>query len=349
MINTVLANAVPLPAATAEPPEWIMYMPAGRHTISATMGDKPKTATFDITPEVVTALNADLARRKASGPEPFFAFDHAGGRASAWPQEFAWQPDGVYARVKWSPDGAEAVTVKAEGQLPAYRYFSPAFTRDMKTNRITGLDSSEAGSLVNNPAFRSIARVAAQAVPAPAGLNEETNMKHTEIAEAVIKAGLLTPEEAAGDTAGVLASQRLTALQKDSTVKCSQATEIESWKARATQAEADLKAHRESAATAAVTEAVKAGRIPSKDTDTQEFWKGAIIEKGDVAVKALNALPSAIPGASKAHSPGVEETRPADADAKRYEAVRAKAREIQSQNNIAWGEAWSQADSLIPA
>ena len=346
----VFASAIALPAAAESAPEWFMFLPAGRHTISADMGGKPQRSTFVINENTVTALNADLAKRKAEGPAPFFGFDHVDGRASAWPEEFAWRPDGVYARVRWTPDGEQAVTVRAAGQLPAYRYFSPGFLRDPKTNEIIGLAPGEAGSLVNNPAFREIAKVAAKNVPAPAGQPKTQNMKHEEIAQAVVKAGLLTEAEAAGDTAGTLTSERLTALNKADTVRASQAADIQTWRARAEKAETTLTTMRESAATSAVAEAVRAGIIPAKDKDTQEFWHGAILDHGETAVKAMMAGKPVVPKDSGAGSPGAGEGQPsADKESTRYQAVRAKALEIQNTQKLSWGQAFSQAESLIPA
>lgn len=347
-ILTITAAAVALPAAVKTAPEWLMYMPAGEQQIDAGVDGKPQTLTLTVTAADAATLQTSLEELRASGPAPFFGFDHVDGRASAWPQEFQWRETGIWARVRWTPDGTAGVTVPSPEMLPAYQYFSPGFRYDQKAKRIIGLIPGEAGSLVNNPAFREIAKVAAKNVPAPAGQPKNPDMKHTEIAEAVVKAGLLTEAEAAGDTAGTLTSERLTALNKSDTVRASQAADIQTWRARAEKAETTLTTMRESAAASAVAEAVRAGIIPAKDDKTQEFWRGAIIDHGDTAVKAMTAGKPVVPADSGAGSPGAA-TTPAQDDAENsyWDSVRAKAHEIRQERNIDWNSAFNEAASII--
>lgn len=353
--ETIHARALALPAAALTAPEWLHYMPAGKQTISAARDGQPATIELTVNAAAAAALQADLVRLiGAGGPPPFFGFDHVDGRASAWPQEFAWRADGIWARLTWTPDGEAAVTVKAAGQLPAYRYFSPSFLINRQTGLITGLCPSEAGSLVNNPAFRALARVTANNLPAPAADNPKNNtMKHEAIAAAAITAGLLTPEEAAGETAGTLTTQRLQALQADASIKASQATELATVTARAVAAETALAAQRETAAESAIQDAVKAGQIAPQDKDTQAFWKASLLSNGDAAVKALATLAKILPARSPAVTPGAAASadgEESDATRARSAAVRAKAIEIQKgEPGLVFSMAYERADRLTPA
>jgi hypothetical protein len=357
---TILARAVALPAAAATAPEWIMYMPGGAHHIDPEEGGE---RSLHITAADAVTLNDDLQRLiAAGGPPPFFGFDHVNGRASAWPQEIAWRDGNVMARVRWTPDGEAAVTVKSAGQLPAYRYFSPGFRVNKTTGRITGLWPSEAGSLVNDPAFRAIARVSAsqtKTVSAPADpnqRNENQNMKLQLIADTAIKCGLLTITEAAGDSAGTLLEERVNALRSDARVNASAGTDLRKEKERADKAEEALKKHRESRAKDAVETAVKAGRLAPKDETAKAFWIRIITaDDSDESVKALNALPNRVPAPADAAHPGTEgyqTTDPGDESAAvkaRSAQVAAKALEIQKETGSSYANAFAQAQRLIPA
>lgn len=349
----VTAAAVAIEAGQTAP-DWIMYLPAGEHVVYASEDGKPAERKYTIDRGVSEVLQASLTTAvQAGGPPPYFGFDHVDGRAAAWPQEFAWRDSGVWARVTWTPAGAAAVTIRAAGQLPEYRFFSPSFRRDRRSGKITGIWPSEAGSLVNNPAFRGIARVAAKqavsAIPADQ-TNEPNKMKKDLIAEAAVRCGLLTAEEAAGDTAGTLLESRYTEARSAVSVKASQATELATVKARAETAEAALQTHREAAADARITAAVGDGRIPPKDEETKTFWRNSLLTGGDSAVKALEALPKRIPTDSGATSPGVKtEAAQAGADDDRSKRVCAKAHEIQRTTpGLAWSVAHRQADEMTP-
>jgi phage I-like protein len=145
-------------------PGWVMWMPAGEHEIRATKNGKPSKLTVTVTEADAAKLQAALATLKASGgPEPYVGFDHNDGPAGFWAEEFAWksgEKPGIYLKARWTPRGKSAVTA-GDGESADYRYFSPTFMADDAGN-ITGLPASgEIGSLVNNPAFRQIAAVAA--------------------------------------------------------------------------------------------------------------------------------------------------------------------------------------------
>lgn len=143
------------------PPEWVMWMPAGKHTIKASKNGRPDVLTLTVTERDAAKLQAELASK--TGPEHYIGFDHLPGSRASIPLEFAWKTEpkpGIYFKCRWTPDGKKAVTA-GEGESANYGYFSPTFMADEKGN-VTGLPpSGEIGSLTNNPAFREILKVAA--------------------------------------------------------------------------------------------------------------------------------------------------------------------------------------------
>ena len=145
-------------------PEWIMFAPAGRHNISAKVNGRPSKVSVTVDPAAATALQSDLEARKASGgSQPFFDLHHDAREASAYPEEFEWREDGIWARVRWTPAGLAATKADPEaGILPSVRYFSPRCA--IANGRIVGLmdaaSGNAAGGLVSDPAFTQIALVA---------------------------------------------------------------------------------------------------------------------------------------------------------------------------------------------
>ncbi len=111
-----------------------------------------------MTPRTASRLQADLQKLLQGNVRPFIDFDHAGGQAAAIPRRFSWQEgQGVMLALDWTSAGESAIAGRN------YSYFSPCFLVD-ETGDPTALPSTGAiGSLVNNPAFRNIARIAARA------------------------------------------------------------------------------------------------------------------------------------------------------------------------------------------
>lgn len=348
-LSDIRAAASQLPAGATAAPEWIEYLPGGEHTATATVNGKAETLSYTVTVADAAALQADLLRiLAAGGPPPFFGFDHVDGRASAWPQEFAWKDGAIKARVTWTPDGEKAVTIKSAGQLPAYRFFSPGFRWDRATGRVVGLCEGECGSLVNNPAFRAISKVAAKHVSAPAEETKTNTMKKEAIADAAIAALGITAEEAAGDNAAALVTARVSALKAETSVKAAQAqSEIASIKARAESAEATVAALQESLANTAIADAIKAKKIAPQDEETKGFWKKALLSDHDAAVKALNKLAPIVGDATKSDTPatpGTPAVEESDEVKARAASIRAAALKLQSQDkSLSWGEAYARA------
>lgn len=165
-----------LQAGSADPPGYVMWMPAGRHEIHATRGGKTAKLTVNVTEADAIKLHEALKALKGEGkPDPYVGFDHVAGPAGFWPEEFVWKSGegaGIYVKARWTPKGKSAV-VAGDGESAAYRYFSPTFLADEAGN-IAGLPSSgEIGSLVNNPAFRRMLPVAASQSQTDTSMTED--------------------------------------------------------------------------------------------------------------------------------------------------------------------------------
>lgn len=147
-----LAAASPLPTpATENPlPEAIVWMPAGRHAISAgTLDGTTFTGSVVCDEQAARAISSSFTQIQSSGQRVWLDFDHEDGEAAAWVKSFSWDPGrGILAQVEWTPKGAEAVRGKS------YYSFSPAFEAEGRSGRVLGLIAGHAaGGLVNAPAF----------------------------------------------------------------------------------------------------------------------------------------------------------------------------------------------------
>lgn len=153
----------------AEPPEWLMWMPAGIHNISANRADgAPWEGTVNVTRDTAALVARRIRELTAESKRPYLDFDHEGKAASAWPIDAAWQDSpapGVYVRVEWSKPGQEAIAGKT------HRSFSPSFFVDASGN-VSDIPL-DMGGLVNDQAFHAMKPFfAAQA----ASHQTETNM-----------------------------------------------------------------------------------------------------------------------------------------------------------------------------
>lgn len=136
-------------------------MPAGTSVIHASVNGKPGTREVHVDASTAERLQRDLVEKleaAATGKKarPCGLFDHKDGRACLLPKRFYWDDaKGVMLEADWTQAGKAAV----EGR--DYSYWSPCF-RLGRDGRVVGLTGGvEVGSLVNNPAFETIARIAA--------------------------------------------------------------------------------------------------------------------------------------------------------------------------------------------
>jgi phage I-like protein len=154
MVTAQYAEPMPL---DGQPSAVIQYMPAGRTTINPSVNGQAKELTVNVTEKTAAALQLDLQKLLRQNVRPYVDFDHVGGAAAAIPKRFYWTDEGVMLELDWTNAGRTAVSGRD------YSYFSPTFFVS-EAGDPSGLPQSGAiGSLVNNPAFRSIRRIAARA------------------------------------------------------------------------------------------------------------------------------------------------------------------------------------------
>ena len=271
----------------------IVFMPAGTHEITASVDGKPKTVTVTVDRRVLSSFQEDLEKRKESNVRPFAGFDHVAGAASFIPHEFRYEDGvGLVLEGEWTQAGRQAVEGKD------YSYFSPSFL--LKAGIPLGLPKrGEVGSLVNDPAFVEIPRIAASNTEPPFHMEQLQQL------------GLISPETDEKD-ALVQAQANLDELRERAGKVEAMEQEQEKAKAEYASAEeelADLKikynellekheaamakmaSNAELAAAAAVEEAVTNGRIAPQDEAAKDFWKESIINNPESA-KVLAGMPS---------------------------------------------------------
>lgn len=273
------------------PVRCIVYLPEGKHRINATVGGKPRTIDVEIDSRIGASFAEDLNNRLEKNIRPFAGFDHENGPASFIPQEFHYEEGvGLMLDVEWTEAGRKAIEGKD------YSYFSPTFL--ISPNGIpTGLaPRGEIGSLVNDPAFEEIPRIAAAAA--------EYNPTNTMI-EHLIELGLIE-ESQDPESAMEVAKKNLADLRESASVAedddnneemksaYTNFKKIESELASALEENKSLKdsmtQKAAAAAELAIEDAVKAGRIAPQDDATKSFWLSSIIDNPE-AINALHAIP----------------------------------------------------------
>jgi phage I-like protein len=266
----------------------IVYLPEGTHTITASVNGKPKTVTVSVDESVLAAFNEDLGKRHESNVRPFAGFDHREGPASFLPQAFRYEPGvGLVLDVEWTSAGRAALDGRD------YSYFSPTFLLS-KDGVPSGLTKrGEIGSLVNDPAFEEIPRIAASHQP--------NNM------EQLVELGLVeascAPDQALEIAKAALADLRESSVQAAEleTVKASNAEladKLQAAEAKMVELQTEVDGYKkqmlesaEASAQSAVEEAVKAGRIAPQDDDAKAFWTKSILADAGAA-KVLASLPA---------------------------------------------------------
>ena len=150
-------NILPFPA---KPPDETVFIPQGASHIFATVNGKPKKNNVRVSaargPIIAARLQQDLARRQGQNVRPWIDFEHKGGAAAALPKAFRYEPGkGIMLSVEWTDAGRRAIEGKD------FSYFSPVFYLG-DDGEPEGLPEKGAiGGLLNEPAFRTIPRIAA--------------------------------------------------------------------------------------------------------------------------------------------------------------------------------------------
>jgi len=294
MSDTVTAGfAQPLDSEKAT----IVYLPEGEHVINAMVGGKPKELTVTVDQRVLASFQEDLDKRKESNVRPFAGFDHDKGAASFIPLEFRYEEGvGLLLDVEWTRAGREAIEGKD------YSYFSPSF------RQLNGIPSGltmrgEIGSLVNDPAFEEIPRIAAHHTPTNENMEILTELglvpegteddKIVEAAKATLKELREQADKVEAMQAEAYEKAKVEAMEGEE-----EESELEMLKKQNAQLLAKIAKMEEEASAAAasraaslVEEAVKAGRIAPKDEASISFWKQQLADNPD-AIQALNAVPA---------------------------------------------------------
>lgn len=286
-----------VPLAFGDAPACIVYMPEGEHFINATVGGQQKVI---VDRSCLDGLQRDLSLKLTQNVRPVCYYDHKTGPASFIPSAFDYMDGvGVILKGEWTESGKKAVVGRD------YSYFSPAFKLNTVTCRPIGLEANdiEVGSLVNEPAFESIARIAASKAKlenftvlgpdAPlnsdgedtAAVHNQTNNTNTIMYELLVKCGVLTKEEAESDNAGKIAEDKINNMKKKSEDCDKSKTEIEAVKKKAEEAEKE----------AASCKAAKA-----KLDDTEAKLKAAEAELADVKASKAALIDAEIEAAIKA-------------------------------------------------
>lgn len=272
----------------------IVYLPEGHHSISATVGGKPKRVDVTIDERIAASFTEDLSKRFESNVRPFAGFDHKQGPASFIPKEFRYESGvGLVLDVEWTEAGRKAIEGKD------YSYFSPTFLLSDAGVPFGLPPRGEIGSLVNDPAFEEIPRIAAS--------HTESIMDITNLVELGLVEASESPETAIETAKAVLANLREIALNAETieaaaveaantAVSAADAmTALKDELAALKLENADLKkkmgAKASATAELAIDEAIKAGRIAPQDEDAKSFWLTSILAD-DKAMKVLASLPS---------------------------------------------------------
>ncbi|NBV25558.1 MAG: hypothetical protein EBS05_27075, partial [Proteobacteria bacterium] len=290
-----------------------MFMPAGTHRIQCSRGGQPVEVTMLVDARSAAALNAQLlAVARAKAPQkPYCDFNHDKDKASFWPAQFTWQPDGVYVEGEFSASGRAAIAGRD------YRGFSPTFYVDDVTaspaqvvcNELAGLNF---GGLVNEPAFHQISPLWAKSAGAPSAVGEPPTqteaMNHTIAELQAAKATLETQVKAL--EAKAVKTEIETALldaRRAELRSTEQAAQLAELAARDT-------ARREQDATAAVQRAVQRGALAAQDTALQARWQTNCASHPDL-IGMLEAIPAAGVALGGRQTRSVQVTRSSSADA----------------------------------
>lgn len=271
---TAQFSLAPIPQ---DAPEEIVYIPVGVHKI--TPQSHPKGITVSVPAEkgeeIAAALQKDLEKRLSDSVRPRTAFDHStSGPASGHPKSFRFDPErGIILAIDWSNSGRKAV----EGR--DYSYFSPTFLIDAK-GRPAGLPSrGEIGSLVDEPAFREIGKIAAS------DSTEETNpTQPPKIMKLLLAALNISPDSADAETAGVTAVNALKETASRVPTLQAKVTELEG---KVTASENALKETRKATGEALFARAVTAGLAKKEDDAVKAEYVEAAASDNKLAIKFL--------------------------------------------------------------
>lgn len=252
------------PEIGGDVPSRIVFMPVGSHQVRCrNSSGEPVTLNVEVTPELAARFQQQLETRQAANVRPYIGFDHQPGPAAAIPVRFDWEDGrGIMLDLEWTGSGRAAVAGRD------YSYFSPAWHQDTETTTPEGIaGDGEIGSLVNNPAFERIERLAAAA---PENQSTLTNPTKTT------------------NTAAAMTEEQIAQLQADLAAVTAERDQLA---ARVSELEAQVATKDTEIATAAAASLTAAaaaeGRIPEGECAR---WTAAIVKDPEAKV-LLAALP----------------------------------------------------------
>lgn len=327
LVSAAMTTALP-DGAPAE----IVYIPEGAHTITPFVDGKPKQITVTLDPakgaSVAAKLQADLTKRQGENVRPWVDFDHEGKVSAGNPDAFRYEPGkGIVMAIGWSNTGKAAVEGKD------FSYFSPSFLI-AEDGTPSGLDDrGPIGSLVNEPAFRQIPRIAAKD-----GGRIETKNVSTMSAKILATLGI-DPAHADAESAAV------SKIEAQNTELAAIRKERDELKTKLDAADAKSAADRKDRAKTLVDAALADGRIAPKDEETANDFREKI-EAGDAfAEKMLAKLPKSEDPSQPIVKAG--DTAPTGSKERRIDAAEAKARnELGSGADFA--RVWERAKEIDP-
>jgi phage I-like protein len=333
-VKTLISAASTTPIGDTVPVE-IVYLPEGEHSIHPKVNGKPEKVTVKVPKSkgvaIAAALQADLVKRQGDNVRPIIDFDHKhSGPAAAIPSSFRYEEGkGIVMALDWTRAGREAIEGKD------FSYFSPEFLMN-DDGTPGGLPArGPLGSLVNNPAFREIPRIAASdsegeedpTNPTPTKPTMKRIAAHFKLDEGrsdledLILSTVTASESAAKEKIDDLTRQ-ITALT----------TERDKLKGDLGEAETKVEAAAKEKAESLVAAACADGRIAPKDEKTKGFFLKLITAGDSDAVEALASLPKRAGAVPK-----IVQASDADANATGDHAFIAKAKrlvEAKSAENI---------------
>lgn len=236
-------------------PEWIQLLPAG----SVLTGRDGRTWRNSDPGKLVAAFNAHGAPVAIDYEH---AQDHLAPKgieapAAAWIEQVELREGATWGRVEWTARAKRAVAARE------YRFFSPAFTFDARSGEVAAIIG---GALVNRPNF------VMAALNSAAAQNQGSTMLK-EVAAALGLPEHATPAECVMGIAQLKADKAtaLNAAQTPDLQKFVPRADLDAALNRATTAEGKLRnletAGQESAITASVDDAIKAGKIAPASRD----------------------------------------------------------------------------------
>lgn len=291
LITAAIATALP----TDGVPNEIVYIPEGEHQLTPFVDGKPQRIQVSLPAArgaaIAAKFQSDLEARQSLNVRPWTDFDHERKKSSGNPTGFRYEPGrGLIMSMDWSKGGREALEGKD------FSYFSPSFLL-ADDGTPDGLDiRGPVGSLVNEPAFREIPRIAAADASGQQDQPEATpTMSKLIFAALAISAAAENAEQEAVKAIEKMKADKKSVDAELATVK----TERDDLRQKLDAAEATAAAERKTRAKSLVDAAIADGRIAAKDEATATKFREKI-EAGDTfAEECLAMLPKKNEGLDK--------------------------------------------------